>query len=251
MKIGNAITYRQSGETREDIDKFRNRTNKLIGSYRGFILELRQKCLVPALRKEQARKGRACEDASPFNLELITTPTRGTDLSADMEIEPIRTRSSIRKEFVSFSNSNPSIRLKGTTPPNSKSGTVEGQNRRQLCATPFFTFLCRSNGKKARGKQCGLCNRTTTFYCMGCHQYFCNLPPSQRKEDITEDLKTDTQIIEVGLGAKQKWIATGEKTLGGKVARRKLDTDVAVAMKATCMNLAHKHKLMMKGDDER
>ena len=46
---------------------------------------------------------------------------------------------------------------------------------------------------------------------MGCHQYFCNLPPSQRKEDITEDLKTDTQIIEVGLGAKQKWIATGEK----------------------------------------
>ena len=86
---------------------------------------------------------------------------------------------------------------------------------------------------------------------MGCHQYFCNLPPSQRKEDITKDLKTDTQIIEVGLGAKQKWIATGEKTLGGKVARRKLNTDVAVAMKATCMNLAHKHKLMMKGDDER
>ena len=63
-----------------------------------------------------------------------------------------------------------------------------------------------------------------------------------KKDDITDDLKTDTEIIEVDLGKKQKWIATRE-TPSGKVARRKLDTDTLVTMRATCMILAHRHKL--------
>lgn len=97
-----------------------------------------------------------------------------------------------------------------------------------------------------RGKQCGLCKRQTTFfYCMGCHQYFCSLPPSQKKDDITDDLETDTEIIEFDLGKKQKWIATGE-TPSGKIARRKLDTDILVTMRATCMILAHRHKLIRR-----
>ena len=52
MKIGNTVTYKINSETHEDINQFRNQTNQLIGSYRGFILELGKKCLVPALRKE-------------------------------------------------------------------------------------------------------------------------------------------------------------------------------------------------------
>ena len=63
-----------------------------------------------------------------------------------------------------------------------------------------------------------------------------------KKDDITDDLKTDTEIIEVNLGKKEKLIATGE-TPSGKVARKKLDTDALVIMRATCMILAHRHKL--------
>jgi len=67
----------------------------------------------------------------------------------------------------------------------------------------------------------------------------------KKKEDITDDLETDTEIIEFDLGKKQKWIATGE-TPSGKIARRKLDTDILVTMRATCMILAHRHKLIRR-----
>ena len=42
----------------------------------------------------------------------------------------------------------------------------------------------------------------------------------KKKDYITDDLKTEAEIIEVNLGKKQKWIASG-KTQSGKVARRK------------------------------
>ena len=219
MKIGNAVTYKINGATHEDIDQFRNQKNKLIGSYRGFILELGKKCLVPALRKEQAKKKRACEYASAFNSKSLCTPTCAAGLSADMDLETRRTRSSARREVFSGGEVNPNIRVKGSTPPSTKNGTVDGHIRGQLCETPFFIILCNKDGKFMGGKQCGLCKRQTRFYCMGCHQYFCSPPPSQKKDDITDDLKTDAEIIEVNLGEKQKWIATG-KTPSGKVVRR-------------------------------
>ena len=137
---------------------------------------------------------------------------------------------------------NPNARVKGSTPPSTKSGTADGHTRRQLCEFPFFTTLCKKDGKVMRGKQCGLCKRQTTFYCMGCHQYFCSKPPSQKKDGITDDLKTEAEIIEVNLGKKKKWVASG-KTQSGKVARRKLYTDTSVTMKASCMILAHRHQL--------
>ena len=99
MKIGNAISYKGSSEMPEDIDKFRNRTNKLVGSYRGFILELRRKCLVPALRKVQTMKKRAFEYASTSESGNLCTPVRAADISGDMDLEMRRTRSSIKKKL--------------------------------------------------------------------------------------------------------------------------------------------------------
>jgi len=64
----------------------------------------------------------------------------------------------------------------------------------------------------------------------------------KKKDGITDDLKTEAEIIEVNLGKKKKWVASG-KTQSGKVARRKLYTDTSVAMKASCMILAHRHQL--------
>ena len=100
---------------------------------------------------------RACEYASAFNLETVCTPTRAADLSADMDLETRRTRSSARREVFSGGEVNPNIRVKGSTPPSTKSGTVDGHPRRQLCETPFFIILCNEDGKFMRGKQCGLC----------------------------------------------------------------------------------------------
>lgn len=170
MKIWNTITYRGTSKSREDIDKFRNRKNKLVGSYRGFIMELRKQCIVPAMRKEQARKERWYEFAYPSEPELFTTPTRAAELSTNLEIEPRRTCSSSRREVVSFSYSNQIIRLQGNSPPNSTSGTEDGHKRQHNCETPSLTFLCKKNGKKSKGKCCGLCKRITIFYCVGCHQ---------------------------------------------------------------------------------
>ena len=243
MKVGNAISYKQSTETREDIDKFRTRTNKLIGSYRGFILQVRKKCLVPALRREQVKKGNAHDYARRFDSEIQFTPTRATNLTVHMDVEPRRTRSSLHKDIVHLKDSNPNIRITGETPPQKKSGQIEGQNRRVLCNVPFFTFLCGKDGKQLNGKVCGICKRKTTFYCMGCHQYFCNLPPKKKKDNITEELKKETEIIEINLGKKKKWQLTGNSTSGGKNARRKIEHDFSVSMKSTCMILAHMQKL--------
>ena len=63
-----------------------------------------------------------------------------------------------------------------------------------------------------------------------------------KKDDITDDLKIYKEIIEVDLGKKPKWIATGE-TPSGKVAIMKLDTYTLVTMQSTCMILAHRQKL--------
>ena len=86
MNIGNTITYQKSRERWEDIDKFRSQTSKVIGSYRGCTLEMVEKCLVPDLRKEEAKKGRSCEYSSEFDSENLFTITCDTNLSADLDL---------------------------------------------------------------------------------------------------------------------------------------------------------------------
>ena len=70
----------------------------------------------------------------------------------------------LKREVFSVGEVNPNIRVKGSTPPSTKSGTVDGHPRRQLCETPFFIILCNKDGKFMGGKQCGLCKRQTRFY---------------------------------------------------------------------------------------
>ena len=77
---------------------------------------------------------------------------------------------------------------------------------------------------------------------MGCYQYFCNLPPLEKKNNITKELKKGTEIIEVNIG-KKKWQLTGNTTSGGKKARRKIEHNFSVSTRSTCMILAHMHKL--------
>ena len=175
--------------------------------------------------------------------ENLCTLARATNLASHMEVGRRGTRSSMRKEVVRLEDTNPNLRLTGNTPPKRKSGKVEGRNRSLLCETPFFTIACKKDGTKMRGFQCGICSRRTTFYCLGCHQYFCNNVPLRKKEDITEELKFESDVIEINLGTKRKWKFNGEVTSGGKLARRKIEVDFSVCIRSTCMNLAHKHKL--------
>ena len=68
------------------------------------------------------------------------------------------------------------------------------------------------------GKVCGICRRKTNFYYMGYHQYFCNLPPLEKKDNITEELKKDTETIEINIGDTAKWQLDYRKP-GGKLNR--------------------------------
>ena len=88
-KICNVITYKRSNEMPDDIDKFRNLTKKLVIFYRSLILEIRRKCIVPALRQVQAKKWRACGYASTLNSVNICSLTRATNFSTDVDYKKV------------------------------------------------------------------------------------------------------------------------------------------------------------------
>lgn len=148
------------------------------------------------------------------------------------------------QEVVSLRDSNPNIRVTGNAPPMSKSGQIEGHDRRRLCETSFFTNLCMKDGKKMRGKWRGLRERTTMVYCMG-RQYFGNLPPWLKKDDGIDELNMEIEIIEVHLGSKRKWKLIGNRTSGGRFAKRNIEMEFSVSMKKTCTNLAREHQLRL------
>ena len=73
MKIANFLTFKNQDGEFEEIDKFRNRTNKIFGSHRAFLLHVRKRCIVPMMRSEEARTQYVLDHVN--NDSNPTTPT--------------------------------------------------------------------------------------------------------------------------------------------------------------------------------
>ena len=231
MKISNTLSYKCNGTVREDIDKFRNRSNKFFGSYRSFALHTRYHCILPLIEKEKKRS-EFCTNLAFENSDLDVQDT------PNPRREPTTTyRRTLRSTSAHalITNVSPSLKVTGSTPPTRKGSEIAGATRALQCKMPISVINMNSSGYTT----CERCGSRTRYLCLGCHRYFCHTHGSEPKKDLPDLYSPNIETFTLTLGkrSRRKLIET---TLG-KSKRVRVDEDFSVKFKSTCHLIAHRH----------
>ena len=235
LKIGSILLYSKD----KDIDKFRNKTNKINGSFRTFALKLRSTCITTRLIKISEMKNSVSSQVIAEEYD-----SNQNDSAVETCLSPDNNRRTLRSNNIlhtyQISVPSPNIKVTGLTPP---TGSSKNSKKRPLCSAPFLVQLCDDAGKAKNGKVCAICTRRTRFWCVGCHRYFCN--DVQKNQDryrsnIDNDIKRNEEIVSVAMGNEKKWrkVETEEG-----IKRRQVQERSIASFKFTCHIRAHLHLL--------
>ena len=244
MKIATFLTFKNQDGEFEDIDKFRNRTNKIFGSHRAFLLHVRKRCIVPMMRSEEARTQYALDHVNNDSIPNPTTPMPHNCESEDNEPCRRQTRSISKTTYIPEVHE--SLQITGTT-PSTRNKNIEDLDTRVLnCSNPC---LARTTGN---GKKCIRCKRITKMFCLGCHQHMCmtvakdadinKQAPQRFQESIT--------AYDVCLGKRKARIQLDTFTKSGNRQRKTVYKDVELNIQGTCYNILHKHVLERQGNGQ-
>ena len=230
MRIATFLTINGKGSD-FNIDQFRNRSNKMFGSHRSFLLHLRNKCISPLIKNLKKR-----QTVISFNVQM---ETRNSE-SAPSPIEdssPRRTRANAKT--MTILNVKDSLKVTSTTPPTKKGNSAEIEKRILTCTNPCVASLV------TKGKKCVRCNKVTRFMCLGCHQHFCMTVSDAANidSDAPKILHDEAETFEVHLGKRKAKIQLNELTPQGNRKRKVVMQDVKIKMYATCFHIAHRHLL--------
>ena len=105
MKIATFLSFKKKDGRFEEIDHFRNRSNKIYGSHRAFLLHVRKKCIVPMLEREIARTKSLHNALVRDNCEYINTPAQPTTRNREIVHERRETRSGSKTKNIKEINS--------------------------------------------------------------------------------------------------------------------------------------------------
>ena len=242
MRITNTISYKCDDTTREDIDKFRNRSNKFFGSYRAFVLHTRKHCILPLIEKEKQRH-HICREIALQNVERDTpqTPTRGEDSNSTHQ-RNLRSTST----HLTITDVSSSLQITGTTPPTRKGSEVAAATRTLQCKMPISVSQLNTSGAKT----CERCGQRTVFFCLGCHRYLCQKTGAIPKPNIPETYSCSVRTFNLNLGKRSRRKLTNDKTKSGKHFKRlPVEEDVEVQFNSTCHLIAHRHLFKGISDD--
>ena len=238
LKIGSILLYSKEA----DIDKFRKKTNKINGSFRTFGLKLRNSCISARLMDISNRKTIASSQARVQD-EEDTSHSKSHNATAS--VTPHVNRRTLRSNNMlqTYQIDNPSsiIKITGLTPTSRSS---KDSKKRAPCRMPMLVPLCDDLGKAKNGKACALCSRRTKFWCIGCHQFFCNdvqKNPNMYKKEIDDSIKGAEDLVSVNLGHTTKWRKV--ETQDGTIKRRPIQETSGANFKFTCHVRAHLHLL--------
>ena len=233
MKIATFLSFEEDNDNFEDVDKFRNKSNRMFGSHRAFLLHVRRKCLVPMINKEIRRT--SCVQEEIFN-ESIQTP-EALHNATPRPPAGAQTRSKAKIRHITDINDN--LKITDTTPTSRNKNIDDHEQRILNCISPC---LAKVVGK---GKKCVRCKKTTKTFCLGCHQYMCMHVTEEQnvEQNIPERFKEDATEYNVYLGKRKSKVQLNELTPNGTRRRKTTRKDIKVRIQATCYNIVHNHHL--------
>ena len=195
-------------ETGDSVDVWRDRTNKRIGSFQKALYSLSSSIITPMLQSgwesrlignerslyvprnlspmmwDVGRQGTITESESHTSISIPLTPIPSSEKRYSRRLTDNTNRTPPRKGVVLNrvkrelieTGSTPKRRRKlsrGTPRPKKKLSPLE---RVQQCKLPLGVHCLKNDGSniKARNWVCKRCNRYTSYYCLGCHQHFCD-----------------------------------------------------------------------------
>ena len=254
MKLESVFGFKEG----DSLDSWRKRTNKKNGSFRTYVGRLSSEVIIPIISSMQidermkdsrafvhARGDNSANKVSPNSepSEDSTVPMSSTSLGNERVLRTTRNRMVI--EEVSDS-----VAITGLTPMKlSKSANSKKLSiieRVKKCTVPMGVHCIDIHGKKKVTTMCRRCQRPTSFFCMGCHMYFC--PSSTSKglpENVDEAFKINCSHITAKLGERVTNESVGKKEVDGKVkyTQKKRKKDVHMMFEASCFVIAHQHLL--------
>ena len=210
LKISAIASYQ--GETK--IDNFRNKTQRVFGSYRSFVIMMRDKIIGEKLRSVRAISDEAYSMATDEN--NVTNMTIPVTATPKARARPLR-----YSNTYTICQPVSEIMVTGLTPSNKRTREKEAKERRLMCQRPLLVKMCDEKAILKRGKKCDICKRQTVYWCLGCHRHFGNDIPSHGsfRDGVDEKLKGKESIVAVKLGSgmetrhkKRKKIAKDEVT---------------------------------------
>ena len=231
MRIATFLTIDENASDL-NLDQFRNRTNKMCGSHRSFLLHLRNKCFCPLIKKAKTLETGILHNVQTAMLNIQSTPSPPQDTPTIR-----RTRSNTKTTKIL--NVEESLKVTTNTPPTKKGNSDEVEKRILSCTNPCVASLI------SKGKKCVRCKKVTKFMCLGCHQHFCMTVSDAAHIDNNAPtiLRDEAEAFDVHLGKRKAKIQLNELTAQGNRKRKVVMQDVRIKMHATCYNIAHRHLL--------
>ena len=159
MKIASFLSFRKKDGLYEDIDTFRNRSNKMSGSHRAFFLHIRKKCIVPMLEREILRTKNIQYNFDQNNCDVDVTPTH--PISRNNQVVHSRRETRAASRTKNITDINHCFQVTQTTPIGRNRTHANIEKRLLKCTNPC---LARVTG---RGKKCIRCKRETRTVCCG------------------------------------------------------------------------------------
>ena len=220
LKVASIVAFKN-----ENIDDFRQKTNKINGSFRTFGLRLRQISIVPRLKGIKTFR----DNQASLILNGINIDVSGVEVTAQTGRRSLRNRTRFH-----ISKPAQTIQETGTTPSNFVCKESEAAKRRKQCTMPILVALCDKDGKPATGRKCDICERRTKFWCLGCHRHFCNdsQKDSSKFRDGIDDIIKGTETV-----ASVNLMTLPKKTRNPTTASR----DNPIIFKFTCHVRGHLH----------
>ena len=237
MRIATFLTFKGENGEYENIDKFRNRTNKMYGSYRAFLMHFRRRCIVPMMRRELSRKHYAlhCIEEDNPQRNIQSTPSHS---STNVEVTSRRqTRSTAKVKHIPEVNE--TLKVTDTTPTTRNKNGYNTERRVLKCKNPL---LVRKTGE---GKKCIRCKAKTKTFCLGCHQHMCMYiaDDANVETNIAQRFQDSTTAFKFNLGKRKSRPQLDTFTSTGKRQRKTVSRDVSMEVQGTCYNIIHQHLL--------
>ena len=142
MRISSLSVYND-----EDIDSYRQRTNKMSGSFRGFLLKLREICITPNLNLIKKQKYTAAclvESSLPCGQSNSTSFNR-VSVSPKQKAKSLRSNTNLK--VYEIHDPCESVMNTGRTPSNKRCKLDEAAKRRKECKLPMQVSLSTEDGK--------------------------------------------------------------------------------------------------------
>ena len=241
----------------DGLDSWRKRSNKKHGSFRTYVGRLSSEVIIPIIQsiqyEQSIKSSRAFVHAgaidcihnvsssteSPQYISNLSTPQTPQDNRR--VLRTTRARSVIEEvsESASITGYTP---MKLTTSAKSKKLPII--ERVRICKLPFGVHCVDMDGKKKVTTQCRRCHRYTSFFCMGCHMYFCSSSTSKQLPDSADEAFQSTcSEISVKFGERVTNESIGKTEKDGKVkyTQKKRKKEVVMTFEASCFFIAHQH----------